>query len=124
MDKKAVDATNWMHENMVFSDYIDEKTVETFPIYVQGYIKEYWKPENKGNTKVYYPPELKAPVLKRCTCSEKLVPQINTNNMDEANRKIMECFENESIEAGIKSMFEDEHTGKKLTYSEMRDRYG
>ena len=44
--------------------------------------------------------------------------------MDEANRKIMECFKNKSIETGIKSMFEDENTGKKLTYSEMRDRYG
>ena len=123
MDKNAVDESIWMHENMVFSDYIDEKTVETFPIYVQDYIKEYWKPENKGNTKLYYPPELKAPNLKRCTCSE-LLPQINKNNMDEANRKIMQRFENESIESGIKSMFEDEKTGEKLTYSEMRDRYG
>jgi hypothetical protein len=123
MDTKKSDATNWMHDNMIFSEYIDEKTVETFPIYVQDYIKEYWNTECKGDAKLYYPPELKAPILKRCTCSE-LLPQINKNNMDEANRKIMERFENESIEAGIKSMFEDEKTGEKLTYSEMRDRYG
>lgn len=124
MNTKNSDATNWMHGNMVFSEYIDEKTVETYPKYVQDYIKEYWNTECRCDTKMYYRPVLKAPILKRCTCTDIIKPFIDKNNMDEANHKIMQRFENESIESGIKSMFEDEKTGKKLTYSEMRDRYG
>jgi hypothetical protein len=124
MYKKNSDAIYWMHDNMIFSEYIDEQTVEIYPKYVQDYIKEYWKTECNGDIKMYYPPVLKAPVLKRSTCTDIIKPFIDKNNMDGPNRKIMERFENESIEAGITSMFEDEKTGKKLTYSEMRDRYG
>ena len=44
--------------------------------------------------------------------------------MDEPNKKAISVMKNEGIEAAVKHMFTDYVTGRTLTYSEMRHRYG
>jgi hypothetical protein len=44
--------------------------------------------------------------------------------MDEPNKKAFSVMKNEGIEAAVKLMFTDYVTGRTLTYSEMRHRYG
>lgn len=46
------------------------------------------------------------------------------NNMDDANKKATHIMCTQGVDAGIKHMFTDQDTGRALTYSEMRARYG
>jgi hypothetical protein len=43
---------------------------------------------------------------------------------DDLNKKAISVMKNEGIEAAVKHMFTDYVTGRTLTYSEMRHRYG
>ena len=44
--------------------------------------------------------------------------------MDEANKKALNVLNNEGQEEFMKHVFTDQETGRKLSYSEMRSRYG
>lgn len=47
-----------------------------------------------------------------------------TKYMDDYNKAAFDCFQKEGLEAALKHMFTDQDTGKPLSYSEMRARYG
>jgi hypothetical protein len=44
--------------------------------------------------------------------------------MDEANKKAIHIMKTEGMEAAVQHMCTDPATGRALTYSEMRKRYG
>tara|TARA_B110000503_G_C7115560_1_gene400185 strand:+ start:1468 stop:1728 length:261 start_codon:yes stop_codon:yes gene_type:complete len=46
------------------------------------------------------------------------------SNMDNLNKKAVMVMQTEGMEAGVKHMFLDHVTGRALSYSEMRERYG
>jgi len=45
-------------------------------------------------------------------------------NMNEHNKKALDVMATEGMEAAIKHMFTDEQSGRQLSYSEMRSRFG
>jgi len=45
-------------------------------------------------------------------------------NMDEDNKKALNVMKTEGVDAAVKHMFTDQETGRQLSYSEMRMRYG
>jgi len=47
-----------------------------------------------------------------------------SNNMDSYNKAAFNCLQTKGIDSAIKHMFTDHDTGKALSYSEMRERYG
>ena len=53
----------------------------------------------------------------------KINPSI-VENMDSANKRVAGIMENEGMKAAIDAMFTDSETGRKLSYAEMRMRYG
>ena len=60
---------------------------------------------------------------------KKLYPTPTTEtqyskNMDENNKKIMDIWKEKGVEEAIKNMFIDQDTGRTLSYSEMRMKYG
>lgn len=46
------------------------------------------------------------------------------NNMDDPNKEATHIMCTQGVDAGIKHMFTDQDTGRELTYSEMRSRFG
>ena len=44
--------------------------------------------------------------------------------MDDNNKKALNVMATEGADAAIKYMFTDQETGRQLSYSEMRSRYG
>ena len=44
--------------------------------------------------------------------------------MDETNKKALDVMKNKGMDAAIKHMFTDQESGRQLSYSEMRMRYG
>ena len=109
-----VDHVEWINTNLdIFSSISIDKCKETnVPPTVIEYIQNNWSKiddSNGGTFKI----KLVAPELKRCT-----------NHDQNLNMKAKEVLYNAGIEAGIEHMFTDHETGRKLTYSEMRDRYG
>ena len=48
----------------------------------------------------------------------------NIKNMDSYNKTAFTCLQTKGIDCAIKHMFTDQDTGKALSYSEMRERYG
>jgi len=46
------------------------------------------------------------------------------NNMDDPNKEAAHIMCTQGVDAGIKHMFTDQDTGRELTYSEMRSRFG
>ena len=47
-----------------------------------------------------------------------------SNNMDDANKKALDVMATKGASDAIKYMFTDQDTGRQLSYSEMRSRYG
>jgi len=45
-------------------------------------------------------------------------------NMDKDNKKALNVMKTEGMDAAVKHMFTDQETGRQLSYSEMRMRYG
>ena len=45
-------------------------------------------------------------------------------NIDEDNKKALNVMKTEGMDAAVKHMFTDQETGRQLSYSEMRMRYG
>ena len=57
-----------------------------------------------------------------------LITNINitniSKNMDSYNKAAFTCLQTKGIDCAVKHMFTDQDTGKTLSYSEMRERYG
>ena len=49
---------------------------------------------------------------------------VTYDKMDDNNKKAANVMKTEGIESAVKHMFIDQRTGNKLTYAEMRARYG
>lgn len=49
---------------------------------------------------------------------------VNYDKMNDNNKKAANIMKTEGIESAVKHMFTDQRTGNKLTYAEMRARYG
>ena len=114
MSSDIIDPVEWINTNLdIFSRISIDKCKETnVPSTVIEHIENNWikiDDSNGGTFKI----KVVAPELKRCTNHDKIL-----------NMKAKEVLFNEGIDAGIKHMFTDNETGRKLTYSEMRDRYG
>lgn len=64
------------------------------------------------------------------TTQEKPISETKINlepfmpGMDDANKKASEVLQNQGTKAFIEHIFTDQDTGKKLSYAEMRMRYG
>ena len=75
--------------------------------------------------KVHSKPQGKSP---NAAAASKLVHDVTNTSaydkMDDLNKKAMDVMNTQGVEAAIKHMFIDHETGRELTYSEMRDRYG
>ena len=57
--------------------------------------------------------------------TNNLITNINiSKNMDSYNKAALNCLQTKGIDCAIKHMFTDQDTGKALSYSEMRERYG
>ncbi len=52
------------------------------------------------------------------------VKQEFNNGMDEINKAALKVLQTEGTDAAVKHMFTDDKTGRQLSYSEMRSRYG
>lgn len=48
----------------------------------------------------------------------------NYDKMDDNNKKAANILKTEGVESAVKHMFIDQKTGNKLSYGEMRARYG
>lgn len=49
---------------------------------------------------------------------------VTYDKMDDNNKKAANILKTEGIESAVKHMFIDQRTGNKLSYGEMRARYG
>ena len=49
---------------------------------------------------------------------------VNSNLMDNLNRNAYNVMKNQGTEAAVNHMFTDQETGRRLSYGEMRSRYG
>ena len=47
-----------------------------------------------------------------------------SQNMDSYNKAALNCWQKKGLDSAIKHMFTDQDTGRTLSYSEMRERYG
>lgn len=72
-----------------------------FPDYVRNWILKTWNKINDENGGTYEKP-----------------------NMDATNQEALHVLKNKGCDAAVKFMFTDQETGRELSYSEMRARYG
>ena len=68
--------------------------------------------------------ECRRRILDDIECGKKLSNIVNTDNMDDDNKTAMKVAETQGLEACIEHMFTEKDTGRKMTYGEMRMRYG
>lgn len=56
--------------------------------------------------------------------SGKDIPLANYEQMDESNKKAADVMASQGMKAAIEYMFTDQKTGGKISYAEMRARFG
>ena len=102
-----------------------------FPSYVKDYIcnsGDWIKVNNEnGGTyceKVYFEQSYKKNMIARGWTPPETVQQEFNNGMDERNKAALKVLQTEGTDAAVKHMFTDDKTGRQLSYSEMRSRYG
>ena len=123
-----------------------------FPQYVRNGIAANWIKVNNENGGTWEEPEYNRSKLQSVnttvddsdTVNDALQKIINTavkddngrsfakvwkdigfsEGMDDANKKGLDIMENEGMDAAVKYMFTDQKSGRQLSYSEMRTRYG
>lgn len=113
---KLNDCVIWGTKNEDPISTTDIKTY-TFP--------EYWNKNNK-----YDPDELQKTWNQKNTendgksFAKKYKKTPMGKNMDKPNKKALDVMATEGMEAAVKHMFTDQESGRQLSYSEMRMRYG
>jgi hypothetical protein len=146
------DWKEWLQNNWPKLRALDHNwTMERydFPQYVRNGIAANWIKVNNENGGTWEEPEynrskLAASVDYSDTVNNALQKIINTavkddngrsfakvwkdigfsKGMDDANKKGLDIMENEGMDAAVKYMFTDKESGRQLSYSEMRTRYG
>lgn len=142
MDPQTWIQTNWpnckaLDENWTFARY-------DYPENVRQWIRENWVKVSDENGGTYY--ESHYHMEKFPHLYEKDKPNEETEKtdekkegqefaeefkktpfyegMDDVNKKATDVMAEQGMEAAIKHMFTDQQTGRKLSYGEMRSRYG
>lgn len=146
------DWKEWLQNNWPKLRALDHNwTMERydFPQYVRDGIAANWIKVNNENGGTWEEPEynrskLAASVDYSDTVNNALQKIINTavkddngrsfakvwkdigfsEGMDDANKKGLDIMESEGMDAAVKYMFTDQESGRQLSYSEMRTRYG
>tara|TARA_B110000495_G_C22467959_1_gene290500 strand:+ start:98 stop:529 length:432 start_codon:yes stop_codon:yes gene_type:complete len=135
----------WLKENWPNCKGLDENwTFERYdyPEDVRQWIRDNWVKISDDNGGTYYESSYhreKFPHLyqKQVENPEEDTPKDDTKSfaenykksefyhgMDDANKKAMNVWSEKGTEEAVKHMFTDQKTGRTLSYSEMRSRYG
>ena len=140
--------TNW--PNMSACDVNWTMKRYDYPDHVREHIKTRWVKINNENGGVYHKPVYgEKSIGPSGSCTSRGNPQnadtsvvqgtvmVQTdevanpcqlpsfsNAMDEPNKKALGVMVNEGMDAAVKHMFTDQESGRQLSYSEMRSRYG
>lgn len=91
-----------------------------YPQYVRQYIEENWIKVSDENGGTYKKPAIE----EEKTFGTDVQNSSLYQGMDETNKLAADVMANEGMDAAIKHMFTDQDTGRQLSYSEMRSRYG
>jgi two-component sensor histidine kinase len=91
-----------------------------YPQYVRQYIEENWIKVSDENGGTYQKPVIE----EEKTFGTDVQNSSLYQGMDETNKLATDVMANEGMDAAIKHMFTDQDTGRQLSYSEMRSRYG
>jgi len=118
--------TNWPNMRACDVNYTMQRN--DYPDYVCEYIKTNWIKVNDENNGTYHEPEY----YKQHSTNLKEGQAFATaykktglaKKMDEPNKKALDVMVDEGMEAAVKHMFTDQESGRKLSYAEMRCRYG
>jgi len=135
--------TNW--PNMKVADVCWTMDKGEFPQFVINYLVNNWIKVNNeaGGTycdpqyyeNVYKPKEMQrrrnlyvsrfgTEETKNGETTYQRDSRLKKTGMDKRNQKALEVLVNEGSDAAVKHMFTDDVTGRQLSYSEMRSRYG
>ena len=110
--------TNWPNMKRMDMNWTAERY--DYPAYVRQYIEENWIKESDRNGGTYIKPSLEEEKTFGTSVQNSSLYQ----GMDEANKEATDVMANEGMKAAVKHMFTDQETGRQLSYSEMRSRYG
>ncbi len=91
-----------------------------YPQYVRQYIKENWIKVSDENGGTYQKPVIE----EEKTFGTDVQNSTFYQGMDNTNKLAADVMANEGMEAAVKHMFTDQDTGRQLSYSEMRSRFG
>lgn len=91
-----------------------------YPEYVCQYIKENWVKINDDNGGTYQKPA----VEEEKTFGTQYKNTSSYEGMDKANKTATDVMASKGMEEAVKHMFKDKETGRQLSYSEMRTRFG
>jgi len=122
MNQEKMSWQKWLKENWPNVKALDHDwTMERYdyPQYVRDGITENWIKLNDENGGTWYDPNYhkeKAAVAQGASGLSE--------GMDDTNKKALDVMQNEGMEAAVKHMFTDQVSGRKLSYGEMRMRYG
>jgi hypothetical protein len=131
--------TNWPNVRKLDHDWTMERN--DYPQYVRAWIKETWVTVSDHNGGTYQEPESYKSAHKilsgaskksEAECASADGRSFATEyqktkfveGMDECNKKALDVMATEGSAAAVKHMFSDQETGKRLSYGEMRMRYG
>ena len=91
-----------------------------YPPYVRQYIKDNWIKVSDENGGTYQKPAIE----EEKTFGTGVQNSTFYQGMDNTNKLATDVMANEGMEAAVKHMFTDQDTGRQLSYSEMRSRFG
>jgi len=91
-----------------------------YPQYVRQYIEENWIKVSDENGGTYQKPVIE----EEKTFATGIQNSTFYQGMDNTNKLATDVMANEGMEAAVKHMFTDQDTGRQLSYSEMRSRFG
>ena len=82
------------------------------------------KAMSSGSTKTETKPVTSVTETKPITSESKPVTNVSGGGMDDANKAALKVLQSGDEKAFIKHVFTDQESGRALSYSEMRMRYG
>ena len=121
--KTKESARDWLYTrfpNMKMMDMNWTARKYDYPEYVCQYIKDNWKKVNDNNGGTYEKPSIE----KEKTFGTQYKNTQSYKEMDKTNKAATDIMASKGMEEAVKHMFKDNNTGKQLSYSEMRMRYG
>jgi hypothetical protein len=110
--------TNWPNMKKMDMNWTAERY--DYPQYVRQYIEDNWTKVSDKNGGTYQKPAIE----EEKTFGTDVQNSSLYEGMDNANKLAADVMANEGMDAAVKHMFTDQDTGRQLSYSEMRSRYG